>query len=98
MRLARIRRGGWFERFAGGEAIRTIKRQRRQNSDRNDNRRNILDTRLSGKRWADRQISFIESSFRQVYPGYSAATNRRPEQKQAQYPPKSLHVTSLTVQ
>ncbi len=78
MRSAWIRFGSWFDRFAGGEAIRTIERQLRQNCDRNGNRRHILHTRLSGKSRAYRQISFIESGFRQVDPWHSAATNRRP--------------------
>jgi len=91
MQLALTRSGGGFERYTAGEAIGAIERQRRQNGDGNDNRRDVLDTRLSRKSWAHSQISFIESGFRQVHSRYRAATDCGPQQKQTQHPSESLH-------
>ena len=76
--MARTRSDGGFERCTGGEAIGAIERQHRQNGDWNDSRRDVLDTRLSGKSWTHSQISFIEGGFRQVHSRYSAATDCGP--------------------
>ncbi len=76
--MARTRSGGGFERCTGGEALGAIEWQRRQNGDRNDNRCDVLDARLSRKGGAHSQISFIEGGFRQVHSRYSAATDCGP--------------------
>jgi len=76
--MARTRSGGGFEHCTGGDAIGAIERQHRQNGDGNDNRRDVLDTRLSRKSGAHSQISFIEGGFRQVHSRYSAATDCGP--------------------